>query len=256
MNISERMMMNVIDQLKGKIPWISAAIIAVAVLCSSIVLANGFVKTRLQPNTITVTGSAKKQIKSDYVTWKGNFSTQSKSLADAYRALEGDLVKIRGYLSTKGLTDKDYTVSSVSIIVNYAVHPNGMFSSDIESYRLLREVDIRSSDIEKVTEISRESTQLIQSGVQFQSLPPQYFYTKIADLKIDMLALATADAKNRARKIAENAGSTLGELKSAKMGVFQITPINSNEVTDYGINDTSSIEKEIMAVVNCVFVSN
>jgi uncharacterized protein len=86
-------------------------------------------------------------------------------------------------------------------------------------------------------------------------MPPMYFYTKIADLKIDMLALATKDARNRAGKIAENAGSKLGELKSAKMGVFQITPINSNEVSDYGINDTSSIEKEIMSVVNCVFSS-
>jgi len=159
------------------------------------------------------------------------------------------------YLVGKGLEEKDYTVLSVNTVVNYTALPNGMFSSNIESYRLIQEIEIRSNDIDKITAISRESTKLIQDGVQFQSMPPQYFYTKIADLKIDMLALATKDAKDRAGKIAENSGSRLGELRFAKMGVFQITPINSNEVSDYGINDTSSIEKEIMAVVNCVFAS-
>lgn len=82
-----------------------------------------------------------------------------------------------------------------------------------------------------------------------------YFYTKIADLKVEMLALATKDARERAQKIAENGGAKLVSLKTAKMGVFQITPINSNDVADYGINDTTSIEKEIMSVVNCTFTS-
>ena len=241
------------EQIKGKLNWISAVIIAVALLGASYIAANGFIKTRVQPNTITVTGSAKKQIKSDYVTWKGSFSTQAVKLADAYSALESNLAKVKAYLSSKGLTDSDYTISSVMIQVNYQILGNGMYSSNIESYRLTRDVDIKSGDIDKITTISRESTQMIQDGVQFQSMPPEYFYTKIADLKIDMLGMATADARNRAEKIAENAGSKLGSLKNAKMGVFQITPINSNDVSDYGINDTSSIDKEIMAVVNCVF---
>ncbi|MHB9057155.1 MAG: SIMPL domain-containing protein, partial [Paludibacteraceae bacterium] len=108
-------------------------------------------------------------------------------------------------------------------------------------------------NIDKITEISRSITELINKGVPFQSNAPQYLYTKIADLKIEMLAAATKDATNRAQMIAENAGSKLGGLKSASMGVFQITRQYSNDVTDYGINDTTSLEKEITAVVNCQF---
>ena len=244
------------EQIKTRFVWVAALICAIGLFASASVVTYGFIKTRTQANIITVTGSAKKQIKSDYVTWKGSFSRQSANLSDAYTKLQADLEKVKAYLSHEGITESDYTVSAVNTQVNYALLPNGyMSTSNVESYRLYQDIDLRSNDIERITKISRESTKLIQDGVQFQSMPPMYFYTKIADLKIDMLALATKDARNRAQKIAENAGSTLGSLKTAKMGVFQITPINSNEVADYGINDTTSIEKEIMSVVNCTFTT-
>jgi hypothetical protein len=241
------------DRIRPKLAWLVALILALGVLCSAMVVTLGYVKTRTQPNLITVTGSAKKQIISDYVTWKCTFSRQSPSLPEAYRQLEEDLKTVKAYLSEKGFRDQDYTVSSINTIVNNVVLPNGMYSNQVESYRLGQDIEISSSEVDKVTALSRESTQLIEKGVQIQSYPPMYFYTKIADLKVDMLALATQDARNRASKIAENSGSQLGKLKTAKMGVFQITPINSNDVSDYGINDTSSIEKEIMSVVNCTF---
>lgn len=243
------------ESFKTRFVWVAALILAIGLLASVSVATYGFVKSRTQANTITVTGSAKKQIKSDYVTWKGSFSRQSKSLSEAYSKLEDDLVIVKAYLSKEGIKEGDYTVSSINTQVNYLPLPNGYMSSQVDSYRLYQEIELRSGDIDGITKISRESTRLIQDGVQFQSNPPMYFYTKIADLKVDMLALATQDAKNRAQKIADNAGAKLLTLKNAKMGVFQITPINSNEVSDYGINDTSSIEKEIMSVVNCTFTS-
>jgi hypothetical protein len=243
------------ETFKTRFVWVAALILAVGLLASVSVATYGFVKSRTQANTITVTGSAKKQIRSDYVTWKGSFSRQSKSLSEAYSKLQGDLAIVKEYLNKKGISEDDYTISSINTQVNYALLPNGYMSSEVDSYRLSQEIDLRSGDVDGITKISRESTSLIQDGVQFQSYPPMYFYTKIADLKVDMLALATKDAKDRAQKIAENAGAKLGKLKTAKMGVFQITPINSNEVSDYGINDTSSIEKEIMSVVNCTFTS-
>lgn len=137
--------------------------------------------------------------------------------------------------------------------INRVILPNGQMSNQVESYTLSQNIEIRSKDVEKVTQLSRGATELINQGVEFQSNPPQYFYTKIADLKVEMLTLATKDAFNRAQKIAENANSRLGILRSAKQGVFQITPRYSNDIADYGINDTSSLEKEITAVVNTSF---
>lgn len=244
-----------IEKSKSLIIWITAAIMAISLFASASVLTYGWVKTKYEPHTVTVTGSAKKQIKSDYVIWTASFSRQAPSLSETYQALQGDLTKVKKYLADKGLTEKDYTISSVSTGVINTVLPNGSYSNSIEAYRLTQQIEIRSTDVDKITTLSRESTKLIQDGVEFQSMPPSYYYTKIADLKVEMLSLATQDAKLRAEKIAENSGAKLGSLKSAKMGVFQITSVNSDEISDYGMNDTSSIDKEIMSVMNCVFTS-
>lgn len=82
---------------------------------------------------------------------------------------------------------------------------------------------------------------------------PEYHYTKIADLKIEVQAAAARDAMVRAQKIAEATDRDLGPMRNARMGVLQITPKLSNQISDYGINDLSSIEKEITAVVNASF---
>ena len=76
---------------------------------------------------------------------------------------------------------------------------------------------------------------------------------QLAEIKIEIQSEAAKDAMNRAQKIAIATNSTLGPMRNARMGVLQITPINSNMVSDYGMNDVSSIQKEVTAVVNASF---
>ena len=86
-----------------------------------------------------------------------------------------------------------------------------------------------------------------------ESRAPQFYYTKIGDLKIEMLGEAAKDAKERAEKIAASTGNSIGSVRSARMGVLQITAADSTEVSDSGIYDTSSIDKDMTAVVNVSF---
>ena len=110
---------------------------------------------------------------------------------------------------------------------------------------LTQSIRIESSDVEKVEKIAREVTELLDQGIQIDGNNVSYYYTKLADLKIEMLANATKDARNRAETIAKNAGANLGGLKTANMGVFQITAPNSAD-EDYswgGTFNTSSKKK-------------
>jgi uncharacterized protein len=241
------------DLIKKWALIIVASILALGLIISSFIISNSMVKLKMAGNTITVTGSAKQQIKSDLAVWNGSFAAQSPQLSTAYTQIKADQAKVREYLKTQGVEEKAMVFSSINTEVRYATLANGQMTNQVEGYRLYQQVEIRSKDVDKITELSRQTTDLINQGVEFQSNPPQYFYTKIADMKVKMLSLATKDAMVRAEQIASNAGSKVGALRAARMGVFQITPLYSNEVSDYGVNDTSSLDKEITAVMNCEF---
>ncbi|MGE5397883.1 MAG: SIMPL domain-containing protein [Chitinophagales bacterium] len=243
------------DETRNKnIAWaLIALILALGLIISSSFISNGLVKFKSSENTITVTGSAKQQIKSDQIVWNGSFSVQTGDLKTAYAELQNSQRKVNTYLVSKGISQEDIVFSSITTTTNYAMLPNGQYSNKIEGYCLSQQVEVRTKDVEGVTQLSREATELINDGVEFQSNAPQYYYTKIADLKVKMLSLATKDAMKRAEEIAKNTNSSVGGLRNAKMGVIQITPLYSNEISDYGMNDTSSLEKEITGVVSCTF---
>lgn len=231
----------------------ATVILATALVICSLVMSKPLTNYASSKSSIAVTGSAKQQIRSDLALWRGSFYQESNQLPEAYSNLKKDLGKVKSYLVTKGIPEESIIVSSISTMPQYIYSPNGMSTGQIASYRLSQSIEIRSADVDKISLIAREATELIEQGIVFESQPPQYFYTKLNDLKIDMLAEATRDSKLRAEKMASSTGSQIGHLRSARMGVFQITPINSNEVSDYGFNDTSSLDKEITAVVNAEF---
>ncbi len=241
---------------KGIFSVIVAVILVIGAVVSSLILTNGLVEIKSTKTNIIVTGSAKQQITSDMIVWSGYFSTQSPKLQDAYETLETSREKVKNYLIKKGLKEEDLVFSSITTMPTYVISDYGNTTNQIDYYTLTQDVTISSQEIDKVTDISRSATELLNEGVEFQSNAPQYLYTKLADIKVTMLAEATKDARKRAEMIAENAGSKLGSLKYADMGVIQITPLYSNEISDYGISDTTSLEKEITAVVHCQFEIN
>ncbi len=228
--------------------------IAVATIVSTIILSNSLIKIKkFSDEIVSVTGSAEKKIVSDYTTWIVSFSRRNTEMITTYNQLKNDLKIIKEYLSSKGIDEKEMTASQIYTDMYYKHDEKGNNTNEVEGYRLSQDIEVRSSDVEKVTIISRESTELINQGIELVSSSPQYFYTKLAELKIEMLKAATQDAKKRAEEIASSAGNKIGVVRSARMGVFQITPINSYEISDWGTNDTSSLEKKVTAVVKADF---
>jgi hypothetical protein len=124
-------------------------------------------------------------------------------------------------------------------------------------YKLLQYVQIESGEVDRVEGISRQVTELINSGIEFYSTEPQYYYTKLAELKVEMIAAATKDAANRAKKIADNAGAGVGRLKKADMGVFQIVAQNSSEDYSWGGSfNTASKRKTATITVKLEYETN
>jgi hypothetical protein len=232
---------------------LSAVVLAVAVVIATMIGGWFFVKGKRGDQTITVTGSARKRIKSDLVIWKAGVSYQATALSEAYHSLSESVPRVKAYLVSKGIPENQITISSISSQTLHGKASDGSETSEVTGYSLRQELSVRSNDVDKIEKIAREATELINQGILIESMPPEYSYTQLGSLKIEMLAEAAKDAKVRAEQIAQSTGSSIGSVRTARMGVLQITAADSNEVSDSGMNDTSSIDKDITAVVNIGF---
>ena len=211
--------------------YLSAIIFSIAIVIAAWFLGNSYVDRANPDGTISVTGAGSENFTSDLIVWEGRFSQMSENLETAYNHLNQDKNTVKDYLIEKGIKEENIVFNSVQTNEQREQkYQNGNYVGSIfKGYQLSQSVKIESNDVELIENVSREITELLNKGVQFNSTPPRYYYTKLADLKIAMISKATEDARVRAEKIAENSGGTLGELKSANMGVFQITGQNSGE---------------------------
>lgn len=217
--------------------YISVGIIALSILIASFLFSNAFTNRNKSSNTISVTGSGNQDFTSDLIVWSASFSQKSMELQDANGAIDRDRQQIKSYLLGKGVSEDEIVFSAVNFNKDYryTYNQNGVTQEQIfTGYNLTQNVTVQSKNVDKTEKISRESSDLINSGIEFYSNAPEYYYTKLAELKIQMIAEGTKDAKARAQSIAENAGASLGNLKKSDMGVFQITGQNSSEDFTYG----------------------
>lgn len=200
---------------------------------------------------ITVTGSARRQIRADLAVWRGTFSTEAATLLEAQRQLKADRVRVEDFLRAKGQTN--YTVSAIAIQELYARTGGAEPAQKAIGFRLQQTVEIRSPEVDRLAALGGETVDLVEAGVAFVPASPEYIYTKAGEAKVEMLAEATKDARARAEQIAAHGGRLIRELRSARMGVFQITPLYSTQTSWDGINDTTALDKTITATVTASF---
>ena len=234
----------------------AGVVLAAANIVCVLILAWAYTSAKAQPKVISVTGSAKKVIQSDLIVWEARISVNDPDLHSAYERLTTTMQKTVAFLKSRGIAESEVQVSPIVTSKNPVRDANGRETDKVSSYDLVQTVQVTSSDVQRVADTARRSTELIRDGVMLESTPPRYLYTRLADLKVTMLAEATKDAAARAEQIASNSGAELGAIQDARMGVMQINPIHSNTVSDRGNSDTSSFEKEIMAVVSARFALN
>lgn len=211
------------------------------------------VSDNISQSGITVTGSAYEVVKSDSATLRLEISARDASKAGAYAQIKNQIPTLKAYLIEKGIAENEITISAPTNYITYKQTPQGYSSNEILYYNFTQPVSIKSNDIEKVKDISTDVQSLLDKGININTNTPEYNYSGLADLKIKLLGEATKDAKVRATQMLKATNNRVGKIKSVKMGVFQITSPTSNEVSDWGINDNSSIEKKVTAVANVVF---
>lgn len=222
---------------------VGVIILSIAIVVTAFILADGVKNRNRSSDSINVTGLGKKDFASDLIVWSGSFTRKSMDLKTAYDDLNSDKQIIRQYLLDNGVNENDLVFSAIDIFkeYDYSYDKDRRETRTFTGHRLTQRVQIESGEVDKIENLSRDITTLINKGIEFSSFQPEYYYTKLAELKIEMIAAATEDGRQRAEKIAENSKAKLGNLKYASMGVFQIIAQNSSEDFTWGgaFNTTS-----------------
>jgi len=224
------------------------AIVGGSIVAAALIFGIFFYAGKAQDKTIRVVGMSSKRISSDVAKWNivlGR-STGLEVTQDDYALMKRDLDITLAYLESNGIQTKNVTVQPVNAQPNYG-------QKGITGYLLQQRISATSNDIPAMEKIALNPTQLSEQGVTIQSSNLEYFFSKLADIKMQLLSDATIDAKVRAQSIAQSSGMRIGRMISARAGVFQIREPYSTEVADYGIYNTSSKEKDAAVTMNAVF---
>jgi hypothetical protein len=235
--------------------------LAIGLIVSTWLAASAWERVKMRPadRTIQVTGSAKKSIVSDQIGWSAGIATLDTDRTAAYHALAGHMKTARDYLASQGIRPEEISVASAEVEEVFDTEYQGSGEERIQrrtfrGYKTSQGVSVRSNDVARVERVSREITQLLEKGVPISSQSPSYFYTKIGELKIEMLAEAARDARARAENMLDKAGGgKVGKLRAADMGVININPVNSTDTSWEGKNDTTSLEKDILTIVHVTY---
>lgn len=223
-------------------------VVAIAAIVCAYLLGQAYTYKYRAQDTIVVTGLGETEFVSDLIVWSGVLTAESPNAATGYAQLEANKQKVQKYLSDKGIPAESVVFEFVNVDKQYesVYTANGNWAGQrFTGYSLRQRFTVESNDVEKVEVVSREISSLIAQGVAIEAYAPDYYYTKLDDVKMGLIETASADARNRAEKIAVNAGTQIGSVASARMGVFQITGANSNEEFSAGGSfNTSSRTKK------------
>jgi hypothetical protein len=223
--------------------------LAVGLVVSAAVVSRSLERIKLAGDKITVKGYAEEKVVSDAGTWRATVTVRSVDLPSGYRALEADTARVKSLLESVAGAAAPVVVSSVTARPQYEIGPGGVQTGRVTGYELDRSFEFSSADVALIGRVAAEASSLISDGVSINSWPPQYFYNDLNAVKVRLIGAATRDAQQRAEQFASGSGVTVGPLRSASQGVFQITRPNSTETADYGSYDTSTVEKVVKAVV-------
>ncbi len=220
---------------KSKI--IASFFIASAVVVASYNISKSWTKSHPSHQTLSVTGLGTRDFTSDLIVWRASYIRNAPTLAEANRQIKSDNDLVKKFLIKHGVNENEISFTTVQVNRNYRTLYNtqgNVSGTEFDGFGLSQMVVVESKNPVTVERMSSEVSGLIEQGVEFTAQEPDYYYTKLKDLKIELLKQATEDAYQRAETISANAKSSVGSLKNASMGIFQITGQNSNEDYSWG----------------------
>lgn len=227
-----------------------AVILGLCFVLAAAAVGFSYYQTKKPEKTVSVVGLAEKDFTSDLIVWNLRYDATAANMKDAYSSLKEKNKIVKEFLKSQGINDSEMDFMNITTERQYEYEWDNVNRRSVEifrGYNSEQRVRIESKDVDKIEKAIRAIAQLYDQSIQINSDSPEYYYTKLGDLKMEMLSQASKNARERAEAVTSSAGGKLGGLKTATTGVFQITAPNSSEDSYSwgGAFNTSSKQKHV-----------
>lgn len=208
---------------------IQSIIIAGGLALSCAILGSFFVKGvtdfRALDRSVTVKGLSEREYLADTVIWPIQFTVASNNLTDIYQDVDTGKQQVTEFLKAKGVTDEEISIAAPSI-TDKSAQRYGSGSKPEFRYTATQTITVYSNRVKEVRAMMSSLSELGKKGIVLSSdsyqAQPQYLFTKLNDVKPEMIEEATKNAREVGEKFAQDSNSELGKIKDARQGLFSI----------------------------------
>lgn len=205
---------------------VGALLIGAGIFFLGLFIKGGIDNMAFRDREVTVRGLAEREVPANRVTWPITYSVAGNELTNVYDQVTANNNAIVKFLTSNGINKSEITIAPPD---TYNATTNQYVSQNINfKYSLSNTITVTSSKVDKVRALIDRSTELLKAGIPVSNGYIDYEYTALNDIKPEMIAEATKNAREAADRFAEDSGSKVGKMKTANQGQFSIESQSSS----------------------------
>lgn len=210
-----------------------AIILAIGLFLGGRAIKQGIVQFKEMDRTVTAKGLSEKEVKADKATWPLKFKELGNDPAELYENIDRDTKIVVNFLKANGVSDAEISLAPPTLVDQQA---NISYSSETVRYRykancvvtvVSKNVDLVRNLVSKQTELMRQGVTIVGNEYDENSIV-NYEFTGLNEIKPEMIAEATKNARKTAERFAEDSDSELGKIRTADQGQFSIESRDQN----------------------------
>lgn len=230
--------------------FLSALVLAASIACAGLFLREGMIRFNAQQGVVSVKGLAEKSVEADLGVWRISHSVKEWDLPAARQKLQANQLAIESFLKQNGFTPEEYARKSITLFQGRELAAQvGEVQEYKNTFEMTQTITVRSPKVRDIEKAAQNTFALIAQDVLLTNSDPVYMYTKLNEIKPDMIAEATRNARDAANRFAQDSKSKVGKILSADQGWFNILSAYGDEVE----NEQASIEKKVRVVTTVNF---
>ena len=214
----------------------AVGIFSAALVTSGYLLGDGLRRAKSAERSISVRGVSERDVTADLATWTISFSQEGPDLAVVNARADQQGAAVRRFFAAAGFRPADISDSGVSFNRTHVTNDAGQ---RVETrITVTRSVQLRTGDVMKAQQAHERLPALLRDGVEIDGSNLKYSFTRLNQLKPEMIAEATRRARGSAEQFARDSGASVGAIRTASQGYFSVGPRDGAEGEDLAASDS------------------